>query len=290
MQWRSSVINQEDQLVARALVEVSGGPGRRAHDARRQAAPDHRRDHPRLDRLRGRAAGAARRRRDRADRLRPRPADDRAGGQGPAVAGRRARARRQPAGGPRGPRRHARRTLGRRRRRPPRDRLRARRRARRRLPHHAARERDHRVPDQRLLAEGARRRPAAAARARRRRRQRRRPRLRRHRRLAGLRLDGGGQGALESVSRYLARDLGPRGIRVNLVSAGPLETLAAGGIPGFDELARFWREPGAARLGRQGPGPVADAACFLLSPLARGITGEIIHVDGGFHAMGAPLR
>jgi enoyl-[acyl-carrier protein] reductase I len=101
---------------------------------------------------------------------------------------------------------------------------------------------------------------------------------------------GVAKAALESVSRYLARDLGPRGVRVNLVSAGPIETLAAGGIPGFDELSRVWQNQAPLGWDVKDPGPVADATCFLLSPLARGITGEIVHVDGGYHAMGAPLR
>ncbi len=64
---------------------------------------------------------------------------------------------------------------------------------------------------------------------------------------------GVAKAALESVARYLARDLGPRGIRVNLVSAGPIETIAAGGIPGFDELAQLWRDR-AAGLGHARPG------------------------------------
>jgi len=97
---------------------------------------------------------------------------------------------------------------------------------------------------------------------------------------------GVAKAALESVSRYLARDLGPRGVRVNLISAGPIETLAAGGIPGFDRLAGAWREQAPLGWDTGDPGPVADAACFLLSELARGISGEIVHVDGGFHAMG----
>jgi enoyl ACP reductase len=101
---------------------------------------------------------------------------------------------------------------------------------------------------------------------------------------------GVAKAALESVSRYLARDLGPLGVRVNLISAGPLETLAAGGIPGFEELAQVWRNQAPLGWEVKDPGPVADATCFLLSPLSRGITGEIIHVDGGYHAMGAPLR
>ncbi|MEA2299926.1 MAG: meromycolic acid enoyl-[acyl-carrier-protein] reductase [Solirubrobacteraceae bacterium] len=101
---------------------------------------------------------------------------------------------------------------------------------------------------------------------------------------------GVAKAALESVSRYLARDLGPRGVRVNLVSAGPIETLAAGGIPGFDELAKVWQNQAPLGWDVKDPGPVADTTCFLLSPLSRGITGEIVHVDGGYHAMGAPLR
>ena len=99
---------------------------------------------------------------------------------------------------------------------------------------------------------------------------------------------GVAKAALESVSRYLARDLGPDGIRVNLVSAGPLGTIAARGIPGFEQLASLW--PVQAPLGWdiEDPTPVADAICFLLSDYARAISGEILHVDGGFHAVGAP--
>ena len=101
---------------------------------------------------------------------------------------------------------------------------------------------------------------------------------------------GVAKAALESVSRYLARDLGPSGVRVNLVSAGPLGTVAARGIPGFEDLARLW--PRQAPLGWdiEDPSPVAAAICFLLSDYARGITGEILHVDGGFHAVGAPTN
>jgi enoyl-[acyl-carrier protein] reductase I len=100
---------------------------------------------------------------------------------------------------------------------------------------------------------------------------------------------GVAKAALESVARYLARDLGPRGVRVNLVSAGPVETLAAGGIPGFDELASAWRHGAPLGWDVSDPGPVADAVCFLLSDLARGIGGELLHVDGGFHAVGAAV-
>jgi enoyl-[acyl-carrier protein] reductase I len=100
---------------------------------------------------------------------------------------------------------------------------------------------------------------------------------------------GVAKAALESVNRYLARDLGPRGIRANLVAAGPLQTLAARSIPGFQQLADAWE--GKAPLGWdvRDPGPVADACLFLLSDMSRGITGEIVHVDGGFHALGAPV-
>jgi enoyl ACP reductase len=100
---------------------------------------------------------------------------------------------------------------------------------------------------------------------------------------------GVAKAALESVSRYLARDLGSSGVRVNLVSAGPVETPAAGGIPGFDKLAGLWREQAPLGWDTGDPSPVADTVCFLLSDLSRGISGEIVHVDGGFHAMGAPL-
>jgi len=98
---------------------------------------------------------------------------------------------------------------------------------------------------------------------------------------------GVAKAALESVSRYLARDLGPAGVRVNLISAGPLFTPAASGIPGFERLAEDWSAGAPLGWDRKDPGAVADAALFLLSDLARGITGEILHVDGGFHAVGA---
>jgi len=97
---------------------------------------------------------------------------------------------------------------------------------------------------------------------------------------------GVAKAALEAVSRYLARDLGPKGVRVNLVSAGPLGTVAAQGIPGFEDLASAWREQAPLGWDTEDSGPVAAAVCFLLSDHARAITGEIVHVDGGFHAMG----
>jgi meromycolic acid enoyl-[acyl-carrier-protein] reductase len=99
---------------------------------------------------------------------------------------------------------------------------------------------------------------------------------------------GVAKAALESVSRYLARDLGPLGVRVNLVAAGPLGTVAARGIPGFEKLASLWERQAPLKWDTDDPAPVASTICWLLSDYARGITGEIVHVDGGFHAVGAP--
>ena len=100
---------------------------------------------------------------------------------------------------------------------------------------------------------------------------------------------GPAKAALEAVGRYLARDLGPSGIRVNTVSAGPLETVAAKSIPGFRSLKDAWS--GQAPLGWDATdaSPVADAVVFLLSGMARAISGEVVHVDGGYHSQGAPL-
>jgi meromycolic acid enoyl-[acyl-carrier-protein] reductase len=99
---------------------------------------------------------------------------------------------------------------------------------------------------------------------------------------------GVSKAALEAVSRYLARDLGPRGIRVNLVSAGPIASPAAGGIPGFDQLAGQWEASAPLGWDTRDPGAVAGAICFLFSHWSRAISGELIHVDGGAHAIGAP--
>ena len=98
---------------------------------------------------------------------------------------------------------------------------------------------------------------------------------------------GVSKAALEAVNRYLARELGPRGIRANLISAGPISSPAAGGIPGFEGLAATW--PATAPLGwdPHDPTPVARAVCFLLSDWSAAISGELIHVDGGAHAIGA---
>jgi len=97
---------------------------------------------------------------------------------------------------------------------------------------------------------------------------------------------GVAKAGLESVTRYLARDLGPKGIRVNTVSAGPLKTMAGKGIPGFERIADTWS--GRAPLGWDitDPTPVGKAIAFMLSDFSVGITGELLHVDGGFHAMG----
>lgn len=99
---------------------------------------------------------------------------------------------------------------------------------------------------------------------------------------------GVSKAALESVNRYLARDLGPRKVRSNLVSAGPLRTMAAGAIDGFATLAQAWEHGAPLGWDLDDADPVADACLFLLSPWARAVTGEILYVDGGFHAIGAP--
>ena len=98
---------------------------------------------------------------------------------------------------------------------------------------------------------------------------------------------GVAKAGLESTARYLARDLGPRGMRVNLVSAGPLQTIAAKAIPGFDELGSQWA--GRAPLGwdDNDTEPTARTVVALLSDFLPATTGEIVHADGGFHAMGA---
>ena len=98
---------------------------------------------------------------------------------------------------------------------------------------------------------------------------------------------GVAKAGLESCARYLARDLGPEGIRVNLVSAGPLRTLAAKAIPGFSDLEDMWSTRAPLGWDNTDQEPTARAVCALLSDLFPATTGEIVHVDGGFHAMGA---
>jgi meromycolic acid enoyl-[acyl-carrier-protein] reductase len=100
---------------------------------------------------------------------------------------------------------------------------------------------------------------------------------------------GVAKAGLESVTRYLARDLGPKGVRVNTVSAGPLRTMAGKGIPGFDAITESWGRRAPLGWDVTDPTPVGNTVAFLLSDLSTGITGEMIHVDGGFHAMGTDL-
>jgi meromycolic acid enoyl-[acyl-carrier-protein] reductase len=97
---------------------------------------------------------------------------------------------------------------------------------------------------------------------------------------------GVAKAGLESCARYLARDLGPRGIRVNLVAAGPLRTMAAKSIPGFAAFEDVW--PARAPLGWEisNPEPAARACVALLSDWFPATTGEIVHADGGVHAVG----
>jgi meromycolic acid enoyl-[acyl-carrier-protein] reductase len=99
---------------------------------------------------------------------------------------------------------------------------------------------------------------------------------------------GVSKAALEAISRYLARDVGDCGVRANLVSSGPVETVAASAFAGFELLTEGWASRAPLGWDSKDAAVVADPVCFLLSDLARGITGEIIHVDGGFHAVGTP--
>jgi len=96
---------------------------------------------------------------------------------------------------------------------------------------------------------------------------------------------GVAKAALEATVRYLAADLGPRNIRVNAVSAGPIKTLAASGIPGFSTILTVYRERAPLRRSVE-TAEVGDAAAFLLSDAARGITGEVLMVDAGYHITG----
>jgi meromycolic acid enoyl-[acyl-carrier-protein] reductase len=98
---------------------------------------------------------------------------------------------------------------------------------------------------------------------------------------------GVAKAAFEATARYLARDLGPEGIRVNLVAAGPLRTIAAKSIPGFDRFEAVWNERAPLGWDVKNADPVASACVALLSDLFPATTGEMLHVDGGFHAIGA---
>ena len=101
---------------------------------------------------------------------------------------------------------------------------------------------------------------------------------------------GVAKSALESVTRYLARDLGSEGIRVNAVSAGPLATVAAKSIPGFSVFDEVWASRSPLPWDTSDPDPVARMICVLLSDWSRMTSGEIVHVDGGFHALAAGIR
>lgn len=97
---------------------------------------------------------------------------------------------------------------------------------------------------------------------------------------------GVAKGALEAVSRYMALYLGGNAIRVNLVSAGPLDTAAASGVPVFETMSHRWHNSAPLGWDTTLTSQVAGPVCFLLSDLAAAITGEIVHVDGGVHAVG----
>lgn len=102
--------------------------------------------------------------------------------------------------------------------------------------------------------------------------------------IPGYNVMGVAKAALECSIKYLATDLGPLNIRVNAISAGPINTLAARGITGFTEMLRLAREKAPLRRNTE-PEEVGDTALFLVSPLSRGITGEVIHVDGGYNTI-----
>ena len=96
---------------------------------------------------------------------------------------------------------------------------------------------------------------------------------------------GVAKAALEMSVRYLAADLGPRGIRVNAISAGPIKTLAASGVHGLSKMLEYHRTHAPLRKNTEQE-EVGDTGLYLVSSLSRGVTGEVIHVDGGFHVMG----
>ncbi|WP_062210968.1 enoyl-ACP reductase FabI [Streptomyces sp. NBRC 109706] len=98
---------------------------------------------------------------------------------------------------------------------------------------------------------------------------------------------GVSKAALEATCRYLARDLGDRNVRVNLVSAGPIKSMAAKSIPGFEELADVWNSRAPIGWDLADPEPAARGVAALLSDWFPKTTGEIVHVDGGVHMMGA---
>jgi enoyl-[acyl-carrier protein] reductase I len=98
---------------------------------------------------------------------------------------------------------------------------------------------------------------------------------------------GVAKSALESTSRYLAKELGPRGIRCNLIAAGPIRTMAAKSIPGFKKFEDVWDDRAPLGWDVNDADAVARACVALMSDWFPATTGEIIHVDGGYHAVGA---
>ncbi|MFS8523799.1 MAG: enoyl-ACP reductase [Limnochordales bacterium] len=103
--------------------------------------------------------------------------------------------------------------------------------------------------------------------------------------VAGYNVMGVAKAALEASVRYLAHDLGPDNIRVNAISAGPMKTLAARGVPGFMDMLKYHEEKAPLRR-RVDMEELAGTALFLCSPLGTGITGEVIHVDAGYNILG----
>ena len=257
-------------------------------DARGQATADHRGDHPPQHRLRGRPRGAARGRRGRAHRLRARPPADRARGEAAAGAARRARARRQQRGRSRGGGGGARLALGLARRRPARDRARARGRARWLVPGRPATRAPPRpsgpAPTRCRRSLGTWRRCSSAPTAG----GDRRARLRRLGRLARLRLDGGGEGGAR-VDRPLpgARPGAARRSGSTWSRPGRSRPPRPAASPASASSPSAWAQRAPLGWDCADPTPVARAVCFLLSDWSEAISGEILHVDGGFHALGA---
>jgi enoyl-[acyl-carrier protein] reductase I len=102
----------------------------------------------------------------------------------------------------------------------------------------------------------------------------------------GYNVMGVAKAALEASVRYLANDLGPAGIRVNAVSSGPIKTLASSAISGVSSMVKMHAERSPLRAATD-IGEVGDTALFLVSPMSRGVTGEVVYVDGGYHILGA---
>ena len=103
--------------------------------------------------------------------------------------------------------------------------------------------------------------------------------------VSGYNVMGVAKAALEASVRYLANDLGPDGIRVNAISAGPIRTLASSAVSGITGMVKLHAERAPLRKPTE-TGEVGDTALFLASPMSRGITGEILYVDGGYNILG----